>query len=291
MPAAPLLTATPAASAGGVTRLSFESAPLQTEPEALVVFGVFLLVGLFLVYDGFRTWQRMRLMQDTPTEKIRSAAVGRTELSGVGRSLGDPLRRPFDDGSCLAATWEIEEWEVDHDEKGRRTGGHWSTVDSGTVSGPFQLDDGTGTLRVEPDDDTRFRFRDGHETKIRVRGSDREPDEVVDFLRNHTDVDVPPRGGISGFLFSEDRRYTQRYIPPDTDLYLLGATEPTDPDEHNSSGLVFRRDTGSGEFVVSALSESELVSGSRWIAPAKILAGLALSAAMLFFLLSGTGAT
>lgn len=262
---------------------------LQAGVELQLFLGAFFLVGLFLVYDGFRTWQRKRLMQDTPTEKIRSAAVGRTELVGTGNAIGDPLRRPFDDGTCLVATWEIEEWEQDHDEKGRPRGGHWRTVDSGTLTAPFQLDDGTGTIRVEPDDDTRFRFRGEHEKQIRVRPRDHEPDEVADFLRHHTDVDVPPKGGITGFLFSEDRRYTQRYVPVGTDLYLLGATEPAEDDAHSSSGLVFRRDSGSGEFVVSALSETELVSGSRWKAPAKVAAGVALSALMLFFLLGAVG--
>jgi len=263
--------------------------PLQVDVELSLVSGAFLIVGLFLVWDGFRTWQRKRLMQDTPTEKIRSAAVGRTELVGTGKPIGDPLRRPFDDGTCLVATWDIEEWEETRNEKGHSTGGHWSTVDSGTLTAAFQLDDGTGTIRVEPDDDTRFRFRDEHETQIRVRPRDREPEEVADFLRHHTDVDVPPKGGITGFLFSEDRRYTQRYVPVGADLYLLGATEPAGDDADSSSGLVFRRDSGSGEFVVSALSEAELVSGSRWAAPAKIVGGIAVSAVTFFFLLVALG--
>ena len=262
---------------------------LQASIELRLFMGAFVLVGLVLVYDGFRRWQRMRLMQDTPTERIRSAAVGRTELSGVGHPIGDPLRRPFDDGTCLVATWEIEEWEETRDENGRRTGGNWSTVDSGTLFGPFQLDDGTGTLRVEPDEDTRFKFHDDNVTEIRVKPRHQEPPEVADFLRYHTDVDVPPSGGITGFLFSEDRKYTQRYIPVGADLYLLGGTEPTDPDEHNSSGLVFRRDSGSGAFVVSDLTEAELVSGARWVSPLEALFGLAVSTVALFFLLSSTG--
>lgn len=262
--------------------------PLQVEVGETLFFGAFFVVGLLLVWDGFRTWQRKRLMQDTPTERVRSAAIGRTELTGTGKPIGDPLRRPFDDGTCLVAAWEIEEWEQDHDEKGRPRGGHWSNVDSGTLTAPFLLDDGTGTIRVEPDDDTSFRFRDEHERQIRVRPSAQEPEEVADFLRHHTDVDVPPKGTIMGFLFGEDRRYTQRYIPTGADLYLLGATEPTDV-EGSSTGLVFRRDTGSDQFIVSALSESELASKSRWLAPAKIVAGIAVSAVTLIFLLGALG--
>ncbi|MEF8853701.1 MAG: hypothetical protein V5A28_15000 [Haloarculaceae archaeon] len=93
----------------------------------------------------------------------------------------------------------------------------------------------------------------------------------------------------TGFLFSADRRYVQRYIPVGAELYLLGATEPAEEDGHNSSGLVFRRDPASDQFVVSALSEAELVSGSRWMAPAKVAGGVALSAVALVFLLDALG--
>jgi len=119
--------------------------PLQTDIEGTIFVGVLFLVGLVLVYDGFSTWQRMRLMQDTPTEKVRSAAVGRTELNGTGKPIDAPLRRPFDDGTCLVATWEIEEWEEDHDDDSPGRDGHWSTVDSGmscrrSISRGFWLD-------------------------------------------------------------------------------------------------------------------------------------------------------
>ena len=258
------------------------------DAEGLVVSVVFFGVGLFFVYNGFATWQRMRLLQDTPTEKVRSAAVGRTELTGVGRPVGEPFRRPFGDGECLLATWEIEEWEEDHDDD--HGGGSWHTVESGTLIGPFLVDDGTGTMRVEPDDDVTLHIRDEHVHRVRVKPRQSEPAAVVDFLRNHTDEGVPPKGGIEGFLFGEDRRYTERYIPVEAELYLLGATEPVEgASGSNADQLVFRRDEASDQFIVSEKSQAELVSGYRWSGPLQILGGTAVSAVALYFALTFLG--
>jgi hypothetical protein len=273
-----------------VTAAWIETGPVLQESsdgEGAIVALIFFGIGLVIVYSGFTTWQQMRLIQDTPTEKIRSAAVGRTELKGTGKPIGDPVRRPFGDGVCLLATYEIEEWEEDHHDDDHAGGGHWSTVESGTLVVPFELDDGTGRIRVEPDDDVALEIKDEHVHRVRVGAREEEPQHIVEFLRTHTDQDVPTSDGIMGFLFGEQRRYTERYIPVEADLYLLGATEPMgDAHGSNEERLVFRRDSASDEFIISEKSENELVSGYKWSGPAKIVAGIAISAVSLYFALT-----
>ena len=237
--------------------------------------------GLYFVYNGFRSWQRMRLIQDTPTEKVRSAAAGRTEVSGVGRPVEAPVDRPFGDGDCLVATYRVERYDSDDD------GGDWETIDSGTRYGPLQLDDGTGTLHVEPDGETRFEFDEGHVREIEVGAREQEPPAVREFLEWNPEVSVPDREGVTGFLFADRRRYTERWIPVGQQLYVLGGAQPGEPSETNSSGLVLRRDEASEEFIVSAESEDELVAEAKWKAPVKMVGGLAASAAGLYLLLSG----
>ncbi|MBX0288190.1 GIDE domain-containing protein [Haloarcula salinisoli] len=268
---------TPAMVVFDITRLLLQSDEGDSTLFFLAMFGG----GLYFVYSGFRTWQRMRLIQDTPTEKIRSAAAGRTEVEGAGRPVGTPVGRPFGDGDCLVATYTVERYDSDDD------GGDWETIDSGTRYGPIQLDDGTGTLVVEPDDETRFEFDDAHVREIEVGGREQEPPEIADFLRANGDVSVPDRDGVTGFLFSERRRYTERWIPVGQQLYVLGGAQPGEPSETNSSGLVLRRDEASGEFIVSAESEDELVTEAKWKAPVKMAGGLAASVAGLYLLLNG----
>jgi hypothetical protein len=254
----------------------------------------FFAVGLFLVYYGFRKWQQMRLIQDTPTEKVRSAAVGRTELSGVGKSIDGvgTIPQPFADGECLVATYEIEEWEEDHDPDDAGSDGHWQTLDSGTLFVPFELDDGTGAMRVEPEADATFDISEEYRTRIRVRPRRDPPAAVAAF------IDRQNADGGDGGLFdldlgdvpvesSEKRRYTQEVIPPGEELYLLGGVRPRDgAGGTNAERLVLGRDEGSDEFIISDKSQDELVSSYRWIAPGSIVAGLALSAVMLYLLLA-----
>lgn len=276
------------ALAAGLSRL----VPLQSESSddtlgLVVMFGA----GLLLVYHGFRKWQQMRLMQDTPTEKVRSAAVGRTELTGTATPIDGigTIDQPFTDGECLVATYEIEEWKEDNDDDGND--GHWSSVDSGTLVTPFEVDDGTGSMRVEPEEDATFDISSENRTRFHVGANRTPPDEVVQFFeRRYDDED-----GLLGRLLdwdpsvrgSEKRRYTQEVIPPGERVYLLGGARPTDDASgSNADRLVLGRDGGSDEFIVSDRSEEELVSNYRWVAPAQVLGGLALSATMLYFLLS-----
>lgn len=258
-----------------------ERAVLQSDGDTtLGAIGMFFF-GLYLVYDGFTDWQEMRLMQDTPTEKIRSAAVGRTEITGTGNPIDEPLDRPFGDGDCLVATYEIEEWREDDD-----GGGHWSTVESGAVVEPFIVDDGTGQMRVEPDENATFEISHEHRLRVRVRPQEETPSDVKRFLHVHADEDVPSSDGISGLLFSEDRRYTEQWIPPGEEMYLLGAAEPTgDASAVQSESLVLTRDAAADEFIISEESEKELVSGRKKSAPGKIAGGLAMSSLTLFYLL------
>jgi hypothetical protein len=271
-------------TATALGRLSTTVVPLESSTENLIALAVFFFVGLYIIYNGFNTWQRMRLIQDTPTEKVRSAAVGRTELTGTGKPIDGPLERPFTSGDCLVATYEIEEWEEDDDDNG----GNWETVESGALVEPFHIDDGTGQMRVEPEEDATFEI-EGNRNRIRIGSTEEEPPEIQAFLREHTNQSVGS-DGLSGLVFGEQRRYTERYIEPGEELYLFGAAESRDDVQGTDSDLlVLRRDDGTDEFIIANQDEQELVSSYKWLAPAKMVGGLLLSAGMLYWFLAELG--
>jgi len=248
------------------------------------------VIGLAIVYGGFRKWQQMRLMQDTPTEKVRSAAVGRTELTGTAKPIEaeGTIARPFTDGECLVATYEIEEWENDADDDG----GSWNTLDSGTLFVPFHLDDGTGRMCVEPEPDATYEISEENRTRIRVGTGRSPPGEVRSFFDRQ--YDESDEGLLGGLLFggpdargSDKRRYTQEIIPPGEEVYLLGGAQPAGEARGDTpTRLVLGKDDASDEFIVSDHTEGELVSRYRWTAPGMIVGGLALSAVTLYLLLA-----
>lgn len=248
--------------------------------------GVVLLAGVLLfmfgitgVITGFGNWLQARLIQDTPTETVAAAAAGRTELTGVGRTLDAPAERLLADERCLVSRYEIERWDDSDD-------GEWDTVARGTVWAPFQVDDGTGTMRVEPDGDTNFVLNDDHHERRTVGAYETEPDHLAAYLRAHTGQNVSHTDGV---LVTEERRYTEEWIPVGAELYLLGATEPVEPSETNSSGLVLRHDEASDTLIVAEMGESELVDMGKTHDAPLLFGGLVASAAGLYVVLDSLG--
>lgn len=98
---------------------------------------------------AFRSLHIARLIEDTPTSRIRSAAQGYVELSGRCRPLdGTSNLAPLTQRPCVWWQYRVQ----------RRTGSassgkaraKWQTVSSGRSEQPFLLDDGTGECIVQP---------------------------------------------------------------------------------------------------------------------------------------------
>lgn len=85
--------------------------------------------------------KRYRTVADTPTSRIGSAPQGYVELVGRGRyAPGNPPRRRISGLPCLWHRYRIE----------RESDGHWEYLESGGSSEPFDLDDGSGRVRIDP---------------------------------------------------------------------------------------------------------------------------------------------
>jgi hypothetical protein len=292
--------------------------------DELVLLGVLLLAffgGLYLIYDGFTTWQLARLIQDTPTAKVRSMAVGRTELEGVVREHDGTIDVPYTDEECVHIDWRAERRER-HTDKDGNTHYTWETIADGRETLWFDLEDDTGRVLVRADaDEPEFDIRDdGHSTRDTFYQGERAPAQVTEFIRafrNRTEGRPQEDSGSDGEHVDETnagmfdrmfdaaadffdggnplgqthkrRRYSQTILPVGTDIYLYGSAEPRQGGSMETSEadlLEIRRDSGTGEFLVADVSEEQLQdSYSKW-GPLKIALGLGLSAIGLYFLLS-----
>lgn len=228
---------------------------------------VILVVGsLWLLYDGYTRWQRLRLVEDTATEPIRSVAVGQTEVHGTCEPVEEPIRRPFSAGNCVLAYWTVEEYDDD-----------WTTVAADMEYAPFVVDDGTGSIRVDPPSDATTRISERNRTEIQITntgvgGRRSEPPRVAEFLESRDDVDLPE----SGLVLRPHRRYTEAVVRPGDDLYVFGnATVREDAEGSNSERLVLS-DDGIDEFIVSDQPPGEFVSADRSLARNEIGMGATL---------------
>jgi hypothetical protein len=100
------------------------------------------LIALISVYAWVSAYRRLRMIDDTPTSKIASAAQGYVELHGVATALdGHILHSPLNQHPCL--------WYRFHIEKGSR--GLWEDGSHGESNASFILDDGSGQCLINPE--------------------------------------------------------------------------------------------------------------------------------------------
>ena len=280
--------------------------------ELLVILAVGFVGGLFLVYDGFDTWKMARLIQDTPTSKVRSMAVGRTELEGVVREHDGVLHPPYAGDDCVYVEWEAERRErrVDDDGDVHYT---WETIAEGRESLAFDLDDGTGEVLVRADLDLpEFDIEtDAFSRTVYFDRGERPPAELGRYIAafrtredTETELAVEADGffdraieSLSDFMVEDNplantgkrRRYTQTVLPVGTDIYLFGTAQPRRAGEMTAGQqdlLEVRRDAETGEFLVADSSGTQLQSRySRW-GPIETVGGIVVSAVALYFLLS-----
>lgn len=171
----------------------------------VVVTVIVTVIVLAAFYAIWRNWSRARVIEDTPTARIRSAPQGYVELEGDGALLpGQPIVAPLTGRQCIWYRYRIEHEEHTHDSKGR-SHTHWRTVDSGTSESLFHVDDGTGRCVIDPD------------------GAEVHPDDK-DVWRGHArwPSGGPPRRSRGWLrLATGDYRYTEERLLPGP-LYAIG---------------------------------------------------------------------
>lgn len=153
---------------------------------------------LFGFAAAFYFFMRKRIMEDTPTSKIRSAAQGYVEIDGTGNLLeGPPITGPITGKTCTWYSYKIEEHR-----RGNKNSS-WSTVDKGVSEELFLIVDETGECIIDPD------------------GASVTPAEK-DVWYGATAR--PSRGPAvsSGFLSSGRYRYTESRLHPKEPLYAIG---------------------------------------------------------------------
>jgi hypothetical protein len=120
----------------------------------LICFSIMAAISILAWLSALN---RLRMVRDTPTSKVASAAQGYVELVGRGHSFGDPMLSKLSLLPCLWYRYRIEKHESEN---------KWKTMDSGESSDSFVLRDETGECVVDPEQAeilTRHRdqWRDG----------------------------------------------------------------------------------------------------------------------------------
>ncbi len=162
-------------------------------------FYFYLLLGIAVSAAGFIYafifFRRARIIEDTPTSKVRSAAQGYVELAGRGDLMeGEPIIAPLTTTPC---TWYRYKVEKVNDR-------HSRVVSSGTSEELFVLVGSTGRCVIDPD---------GAAVTCKTK--------KVWYESSYPSRRNGQGGGFFGRLGGR-YRYTEERMHPGEDLYAIG---------------------------------------------------------------------
>jgi E3 ubiquitin ligase len=176
---------------------------VPTNALAMAVVGAG--AGVYLFYRGFRLLQRRRLILNTPSSKIRSASMGLVEINGLAtgaRVITSPIKQV----DCFY--YRSMAWELRQQGKNRK----WVKIAEESLHVPFYIDDGSGTLLVDPNGaemDLHCDFREEYNHSIFSGGAE-VTGPVGQFLSRH------------GADFARQLKVEEYCIKPKNFLFVLG---------------------------------------------------------------------
>lgn len=172
---------------------------METDYFALAICAVIALVSAATSINRLKT---ARVIEDTPTSKIRSAHQGYVELVGFAKTGPEQiLLSALTQTPCLWYRYNIERYES----SGKNSS--WRSIESKTSDQAFTLNDGSGDCYVMPSRANVSTVR-----KRRWQGNSRHPTTI---------------SGSS--IFSKRYRYTEELLCADDLLYVIGLFETRHP--------------------------------------------------------------
>lgn len=187
------------------------------------ILGASLFIALISFYIFVRNWKRLRIIEDTPTAKLRSAHQGYIELEGKGQLIDSQLiYAPLSNHLCIWFHSQIERRET-FIHKGRSQTS-WNIIYQNISNHRFKLADGMNSCFVDPN------------------GAEIKSDEKLVWYGN-TEWPVTTKLLESQSVLNRSLnryRYTERLILPGQSLYILGQFKTLSPATSQSVNDIMR---------------------------------------------------
>jgi len=178
------------------------------------------VAGVFLFIRGFVMLREKRIIMNTPSSKIRSAAMGLVEVSGAARG---PQTIPAGITGEPCYYYRAIAWQLRQNGKNES----WKKVADESLYVPFFVDDSTGCLLVDPQGaelDVHRNFKDEIGSSF-FRTNELMPADVNGFLIRN------------GLTLSERTRLEEYCIKPEYPLFVLGTLSQTSGNPQWTPGL------------------------------------------------------
>lgn len=201
-----------------------------------IIFLVVAIGGGVLAYL-FHT--RSRAMSITPTLKIDSANSGYVEFEGRAQPVSDSgTQSPLTNTPCLWFEYEITKQMSG---RGSNSQGQWVNVDKSRSDAEFYLTDGTGKCIIDP---KGAKVITSPMHTDRWLGHTARPTTMPE--KRGSRFGLFPGQRFSSFDFGnglwfstrKDYRYTERHIPTNAPLYVIGQFSILDGGQNGTEMLV-----------------------------------------------------
>lgn len=160
-----------------------------------------LFCAAFIAFGGWlviRSGSAARLIQDTPTSRIRSAAQGYVELHGrLEKVTDDPVLSPLTKTECVWWRYKIEK-RIDQKDRS-----DWRLVEGRSSQVWLRLNDGTGVCLI-------------NSVGASISAG------VKDVWEGYERYPTGKKKGVLGKLFSSKYRYTEERLYQGQDIYAIG---------------------------------------------------------------------
>ncbi|CAI2718570.1 GIDE domain-containing protein [Nitrospina watsonii] len=210
----------------------------KDELEIIFLSLIGAIIGLYLFYAGFRELQIKRIIQNTPTSKINTGAVG-TNVEVKGRIIAEKdkiVRAPISGRPCALFNIEIQKWQRDRKSGfsrnrslfslGERRGwqrGRWVTIASFFSDAGFYVDDDSGAnamVLVEGATVNRSGTTQDYECSSN-EFSTMDPDLYAVLDQNKRKI-RSFKLKDSSWLLSNDYRFREWCFVPGEEVFVLG---------------------------------------------------------------------
>jgi hypothetical protein len=226
-------------------------------------------VGVYLFFKGFTWLREKRLIENTPTSKIRSLAMGRVEIFGkVVAEAKKKIKSPFSGADCVYCKWTIEEY------RSQGKSSRWVIVKEGVETNHFNLRDNTGKVLVDPK---------GSQLDIPV---DFESKKLTEPIKKYLDGEAIKYKSWLGF--NKSLRFREYYLAPGDEVYVMGSAGDNpfveDGSAQNNVDDIMIQKGKSDFYYISDKPETAVLKKFKWKVLGGFLGGGALIVVCLFYI-------
>jgi len=232
-----------------------------------------VVLGLFLLGAGYKSYRFGQVVRDTPTSKPGSVAAGRVEVQGTAQPAGEPVVAPFIDEECVYVDWTLKQ----------RDGDEWVQRATGTQIEPFYLEGERGRVLVRADEHPdieslpweydSLQFSDHEQLEEVLRAFDTDdadnPATTVNPAKTENPA-VTTDPTVDDGSPDQEYQYVVRLLPPGTNLYIFGSAEL----QHDRGELGIETDETTGQFVISRSTELWVSEFAYWFGLTALGAGI-----------------